>query len=584
MRNHRRHPSRGAPVRRARRLASAAAPWTLPACAVITVILGLWGWLDQGYRFDHALYRAVALFAVNNDIYRDPPGLTDPRFLIGRWTGLLAVFGAALFALAALLRQHAVVALAQLVRRRVAIIGSGDIALKAFESARQAGRSSVWIGAPSLEVHGLTAFALPWPAEDPERSIRTYVSDARQVLVAQDDPASSLLLAKAVRAAAPRARVTVVLNDASLAEDAAAMINEPHTRVISAAAVSARALHVSHPPFLRAQEMGHDRIHALIVGFGQEGQAIARDLIVNCRTTYLALPRITVIDPAARALEGAIRVRAPELDECAEAVFIQGRVGTQGVEPGLDLLLGAISAGGPVTAVYVCRSGDADNLGAAGVLQSLLRLSNLGDPPIFTRLRDAHTLTQAGNGGHGLDALIPFGDIGAVVRASEFLADAPDMAARAFSEAYRATLGEAQRNDPANRSSRPWDELDETFRQSTRDAVAHIPAKLASAGVDPALWRGAAGPPRIPTDVRLFRDAAEREALAALEHERWNAQRRMDGWRWADLPGRDERRRLHPALVPYDRLPEASKAYDRALVEETQAICWAVRSGAPRRA
>ena len=81
-------------------------------------MLGLWGWLDYGYRFDNALYRAIALFAVNNEIYRDPPGLTDPRFLIGRWTGLMAVFGAALFALGALLRQHAVVALAQLVRRR----------------------------------------------------------------------------------------------------------------------------------------------------------------------------------------------------------------------------------------------------------------------------------------------------------------------------------------------------------------------------------------------------------------------------------------------------------------------------------
>jgi hypothetical protein len=105
-------------VTRAGRLISAAAPWTLPICALITVILGLWGWLDHGYRFDNALYRAVALFAVNNEIYRDPPGLTDPRFMIGRWTGLLSVFGAALFALAALLRQQAVVALAQLVRHR----------------------------------------------------------------------------------------------------------------------------------------------------------------------------------------------------------------------------------------------------------------------------------------------------------------------------------------------------------------------------------------------------------------------------------------------------------------------------------
>ncbi|MBU1378878.1 MAG: hypothetical protein KKE02_05245 [Alphaproteobacteria bacterium] len=564
-------------MRRARRLASAAAPWTLPAFAVTTVLLGLWGWLDYGYRFDNALYRAVALFSINNEIYRQAPGSADLRFLIGRWTGLLSVFGAALFALAALLREQAVVALARLVRRRVVIIGAGDIALKAFERARVGGLSSVWIGAPSLDAHRLSAFALPWPAEDLERTVQAGVADAEQILVAQDDPASSLVLAKVVRAAAPRARITVVLNDASLAEDAAAMINEPNTRVISAATVAARALHLSHPPFLRAREVGHARIHALIVGFGQAGQAIARDLIVNGRTTYLAIPRITVIDPGARALEGAIRVRAPELDHCAEMVFIEGRVGTRGVEPGVDLLVRTIAAGGPVTAVYVCRSADADNLGAAGILQSLLRISDLGEPAIFTRLRDAHTLTQSRSGGRGLDALIPFGDIGAIVAASEFLSEAPDAAARAFSEAYRSMLPEARRNDPANRSGRPWDELDETFRQATRDAVAHIPAKLASAGIDPALWRGRAGPPRIPRELQLFRTAAEREALAALEHERWNVQRRLDGWRWADVPAKDELRRLHPALVPYDQLSDEVKGYDRALVDETQAICWAAR-------
>lgn len=567
----------GGDVRGARRLAATAAPWTLPLCALITVVLGLWGWLDYGYRFDNALYRGIALFAVNNEIYRDPPGLTDPRFMIGRWTGLMAVFGAALFALGALLRQHAVVALAQLVRRRVAIVGASEVTQKAFESAGAAGVHSVWIGAPSLDAHRLNAIALPWPSEDHDRAVQNYVADARQILVAEDDPARSLVLAKAARAAAPRALITVVLNDASLAEDAAAMINEPLTRVISAATVSARALHVSHPPFLLAREASHARIHAVIVGFGQSGQAIARDLMVNCRTTYLRLPRITVIDPAARALEGALRVRAPELDLCAEIVFIEGHIGTQGVAPGPDVLLGAMASGGPVTAAYVCRSIDADSLGSAAALQSLLRLSDLGEPPIFTRLRDAHTLTQSGNGGRGLDALIPFGDIGALVAATEFLNRAPDAAARAFSDAYRSTLPEAQRNDPSNRSARPWDELDETFRQATRDAVAHIPAKLASAGVDPAIWRGAAGPPRLSPEVRLFNDEASREALAALEHERWNAQRRLDGWRWADLPRKDERRRLHPSLVPYDRLADDVKAYDRALVEETQAVCWASR-------
>ncbi|MBW8812784.1 MAG: hypothetical protein JF588_05105 [Caulobacterales bacterium] len=560
-------------MKRAGQLASAAAPWTLPTCAMITVVLGCWAWLDYGYRFDDALYRAVALFSLNNEIYRVAPGDTDPRFLVARWTGVLTLFGTTLFALAVLLRERAVVALAQLVRRRVVIVGAGEIAAKAFEEAQSTNRPCLWLGAPLLDAHRLSAFALPWPSEDHERAVKTYLSEAAQVIVAQEDAANSLLLAKMIRAAAPRALITVMLNDAILAEDAAGMINEPHTRVLSAATVSARSQHVSHPPFLRARELGHTRIHAVIVGFGQEGQALARDLIVNCRTTYLAPPRITVIDPAARALEGAFRVRAPELDLCASMVFIEGQVGTQGVAPAVPELVEAIAAGGPVTAVYACRGSDAENLSVAGILQSVLRLSDLGEAAIFIRLRDAHTLTRTHGGDQQLDALIPFGDIGAMLKASEFLSDPPDAAARAFSEAYRALLTDAQRNDPANRSGRPWDELDETFRQATRDAVAHIPAKLASAAVDPVHWRGVAGPPRLPSGIGLCANEAERDALAALEHERWNAQRRLAGWRWADIPAKDEKRRLHPSLVPYEALPESVKAYDRALVEETEAVC-----------
>ena len=97
---------------------------------------------------------------------------------------------------------------------------------------------------------------------------------------------------------------------------------------------------------------------------------------------------------------------------------------------------------------------------------------------------------------------------------------------------------------------------------------------MASAGVDPGLWVGVAGPPHLPREVRLFASDAECEELAELEHERWNAQRRMNGWRWGAVASKDEARRIHPDLVAYDRLIDETKEYDRAIVRETQEICW----------
>jgi hypothetical protein len=552
--------------------------WTIPVFAVATIVLGTWGWLSYGRRLDEALYRSIALFSIANQVYRDGPGAADWRFLVGRWTGLLAEFGAALLALGALLHQRGVFVLAKLLSQHVVVIGAGDLALGAFDGGQQARRRVLWVGAPHLSAGSFGALAIPRPPDAEADAYAAYAGAADHVLIVQDDDADAIGLARRVRAAAPEARITVLLRDASLAEATAEMINEARTRVMSPAVLAARALHLEHPPFVIAKSAGHPRIHALIVGFGQSGQAIARDIIVNCRTAALDLPNITVIDPAAGALEGAMRARAPELDACARFTFIQGAIGTDGVQPPVSLLLRQIDDAGPITAAYVCRSHDTEGLGTAAMLQIMFRSTAHPDPRIFVRLRDLKSLTGGGDK-RGLNALTPFGDSTSVIRATEFLSNEPDQAARAFSAAYRGLLPAEVREDPRVRSARPWDELDETFRQATRDAVAHIPAKMQSAGIDPGLWLGLNGAPALPRSVRLVASEEDHERLARLEHERWNAQRRMEGWQFTSGP-KDATRALHPNLRPYDDLPEADKAYDLALVLETESICWSAHDSA----
>ena len=548
--------------------------WAIPILALITVARGLWGWEDRGYRPTDALFRTTGLFDTANGFYEaSPPGATDWRFRIAEWTGFATLSGTFFFTITALLQARATHVAARWMRQRVIIVGGEGIASRAFEAAQRAGKSVIWLGAPALSAPSLRSIALPWPLDDHRAIIGQYASRPDHILLAEDDDAEALVLTRAARAVAPDAFITVLMRDVRLAEDAAATLNEARTRVLSVAEVAARALCIEHPPFLIAKEVGHQRIHALIVGFGQHGQAIASDIIVNCRTTYLGLPSITVIDPDARALEGVLRVRAPEIDACAHFTFIEGRFGSQGVTPDANSLGQALAKAGPVTAAYVCLHLDAEALSTAGMLQSLLRAVNIGQPKIFVRLRESETLSHAISAYQGLNALTAFGDLESVIEASEFLSNTPDSAARAFSAAYRAALPPEDRDDPKNRSARPWDDLDESFRQSNRDAVAHIPAKLASAGIDPALWLGLSGPPRLGAGSRLFANAEDCEKLAELEHERWNTERRMDGWRSTTLASKDELRRLHPALVPYEALTDEVKEYDRVMVRETQMIC-----------
>ncbi len=74
--------------------------------------------------------------------------------------------------------------------------------------------------------------------------------------------------------------------------------------------------------------------------------------------------------------------------------------------------------------------------------------------------------------------------------------------------------------------------------------------------------------PRDTSGVRLPAEIRElTELLARNTHENWSRRRMAEGWRYG--PRRDDPRKEHPSLVPYDQLPESEKDYDRTTAMET---------------
>ena len=57
------------------------------------------------------------------------------------------------------------------------------------------------------------------------------------------------------------------------------------------------------------------------------------------------------------------------------------------------------------------------------------------------------------------------------------------------------------------------------------------------------------------------------EQLARNVHEVWSANRIKEGWKYGEE--RDDLRKTHPCLVPFEELPESEKEYDRATSRET---------------
>lgn len=70
-----------------------------------------------------------------------------------------------------------------------------------------------------------------------------------------------------------------------------------------------------------------------------------------------------------------------------------------------------------------------------------------------------------------------------------------------------------------------------------------------------------------PIDVAEVELGPELEALgerlARNVHAIWARMRLDEGWRYG--PERDDARREHPCLVPFEDLPESEKAYDRGV-------------------
>lgn len=57
------------------------------------------------------------------------------------------------------------------------------------------------------------------------------------------------------------------------------------------------------------------------------------------------------------------------------------------------------------------------------------------------------------------------------------------------------------------------------------------------------------------------------ELLAKNAHENWAKQRMSEGWHYGST--RDDTKKAHPCLVPYEQLPESEKEYDRKTAMET---------------
>jgi serine phosphatase RsbU (regulator of sigma subunit) len=110
-----------------------------------------------------------------------------------------------------------------------------------------------------------------------------------------------------------------------------------------------------------------------------------------------------------------------------------------------------------------------------------------------------------------------------------------------------------------NQHTVDFDDLPDEIKYSNIDNAIHIPTKLLSIGYKIRQVKKGFKP------FSLHLNDEEIETMARVEHMRWSWEKRLNGWTFGSV--KDDIKKTHPSLIPYEALSESEKEKDRELVK-----------------
>ncbi|MFK3982348.1 RyR domain-containing protein [Micromonospora sp. NPDC050397] len=399
------------------------------------------------------------------------------------------------------------------------------------------------------------------PARDPDVLGAAGVGRARALYACTDDSAANTAIALAAARHGRHGRRSPLSVYAEVADPELCLAlqarhlglaGQPGARVefFHIDDLAARKLFTEEPPV----PVGGEPPRVVVLGATTFGRSVLVELARRWRVRdpddQRRIP-LALVDEAASTARDQLTQRFPFLSRVCEITTYDGDL--------TDLLAAGFPL--PPDRVFICYDDEQRALRTALTVEQLWH----GAPgSVLVRLDRLASLRDA-FGGHGervLDDLSGTLRLYGVVRAAcdpELIGD--DLA-RVIHEGYvaaRQRRREAPWNTPA---LVPWEDLPETLRLANRAQAEDFGVKLREIGCVLA--------PRLGPGEEYTLAEAEIERLALLEHERWIRERTADGWRYGDL--RDDSRRLHPAMTPWETLGAEMRARNHDAIREMPVI------------
>ncbi|MDM8552564.1 NAD-binding protein [Desulfobacterales bacterium HSG2] len=297
-------------------------------------------------------------------------------------------------------------------------------------------------------------------------------------------------------------------------------------------------------------------VHLIVAGFGQMGESVVLQAAKIGHYANMKKLRITVIDRKAMERQRTFQCHYPKFGEICDYQFIESEIEDSGL---LEKMREWAQDQNLLTTVAVCFDSDTRSLSCALTLNAGLKFRRI---PILVRMRDEIglvTLLRGNDDGTGKAAQIrPFGIISNTCSREIVLDEQLDRLAEKIHENYVKECiaqGMTMESKPA---LRPWNKLNQFFRDANRQQADHIYVKIRAIGAEVCSEEEKTG-----MEPFEFTDE-EVDFLARTEHVRWYASYSLEGYTYG--PKRDDDMKTHPYLVPWEEISEDIREYDREAV------------------
>ena len=420
------------------------------------------------------------------------------------------------------------------------------------------------------QARGRGAAVLVGDATDPDMLRRAGVSRARTLVAVADDDGTNAEIAVAAQsltASRKRGRLTCIMHvfDPQLYH----LLREREMSTLHSGSFAFELLNVfDRAARLLLQDLaglvpGSETrpLSLLVVGVGRLGESLVAQAARDWwdRHDDRACLRVIAVDLEAEWKCESLRVRYPRLAEACDLVPLQMDVRSPAFQGGA-FLRGA-DGRCDIDAAVICLDDDALALHAALVVHQRTREASI---PIIVRMAEEGGLAKlldgmVGGTGH-FSNLHAFAMIERTCTPEVVLGGTHEFLARAYHEEYvrgQTQLGETLQTNPI---LVPWEQLDESVRESNRRAIDHISLKLQTIRCRIALLTDWDAASFVFTDDEI-------KLLARMEHERWCEEKRREGWQYAPGP-KNSAAKTNPDLVPWERLPEPEIKKNLAGVRE----------------